>query len=126
MYTAYLFTTDDLHLACNDFLHEQFKSDEENGIIRKVLDIMNPEEFMQDYLLKEEYLDGEIIQESNKIGFFIKKDIRKFDLKDVEVEVDLKKPESIPKYLLNSIYENAYEETNELVDAYKELAAFMA
>jgi hypothetical protein len=124
MYNAYLFTTDDTKKACEEFLFNQFQDDddEDNGFIKKVLDIMNPEEFVRDYLLDEKYLDGEIVSEENKIGIFIKRDIRKFNLKDVEVELDLKKFNAIPEYILNSVYEGAYSEDNKLLEVYHDLA----
>ena len=63
MFTAYLYKSSDVENACKQFLNENFQE----TYVEDILDTLNCTEFVQDCLLKKEYLDGEIVEDDSHI-----------------------------------------------------------
>lgn len=79
MFTAYLYKSSDVENACKQFLNENFQE----TYVEDILDTLNCTEFVQDCLLKKEYLDGEIVKDDSHIAIIIGKSLDEFNVNAV-------------------------------------------
>lgn len=79
MFTAYLYKSSDVENACKQFLNENFQE----TYVEDILDTLNCTEFVQDCLLKKEYLDGEIVKDDSHIAIIIGKSLDEFNVNSV-------------------------------------------
>ena len=79
MFTAYLYKSSDVESACKQFLNDNFQE----TYLNDILETLDCTEFVQGCLLKEEYLDGEILEDEGQIAICIKKSIDGFDINSV-------------------------------------------
>lgn len=86
MFTAYLYKSATVEEACNQFIEKNL---EENSA-RDVLNNLTPTEFVTEYLLNKEYLDGEILEEDEHIFIIINNFISSFNIENLNIDVKLR------------------------------------
>lgn len=84
MFTAYLYKSLNLENACKKFLEENFKELFAEG----VLETLNCTEFVKNYLLSKDYLDGEIITDEEQIVILIHRFIESLDINSVRSKLN--------------------------------------
>ena len=84
MFTAYFYNSLNIEEVCNRFLQENF----EETSIQDILKSLNPVEFVEEYLLSKEYLDGEILEEDGHTIILIRKFIDNFNPEDFNLNTD--------------------------------------
>lgn len=79
MYNAYFYQTTDMEEASRSFIENHFGSQMESCFLKE----LNCKDFLENRLLLQDCLDGEILLEDNKVVILTNKSIDNFDISSV-------------------------------------------